>query len=90
MPCQSLKLWGFRFLSGYGAGTGLDECEAEMFGIDVMLPGVEHSHGWHTKALRGFSSWMRSAPVNLNRLDTEFVSYLQHQVIGNHGHEGLT
>lgn len=28
--------------------------------------------------------------MNLNRLDTEVVRYFQYQVIGNHGHEGLT
>ena len=28
--------------------------------------------------------------MNLNRLDTEVISYFQYQLIGNNGHEGLT
>ena len=28
--------------------------------------------------------------MNLNRLDTEVISYFQHQMTGNNGHQGLT
>lgn len=34
--------------------------------------------------------WQRPALMNLNRLDTEGIRHLQHQVIRDNGHENLT